>query len=111
MANAKALIFAGSYFQGPEADQWRRIGLSVLSAQLPVQVLSDGGHYELSPMYHSIILEDLLDLVNLRSLMALQEFSSGFGSVHLADARLAVCNDSSGWTDRFLQRCRNRRGT
>lgn len=68
MANAKALIFAGSYFQGPEADQWRRIGLSVLSAQLPVQVLSDGGHYELSPMYHSIILEDLLDLVNLRSL-------------------------------------------
>jgi uncharacterized heparinase superfamily protein len=68
VGNAKALLFAGSYFQGPEADQWRRIGLSVLSTQLPVQVLPDGGHYELSPMYHSVILEDLLDLVNLRSL-------------------------------------------
>jgi len=28
-------------------------------------VLADGGHFELSPMYHSLIEEDLLDLVNL----------------------------------------------
>jgi len=32
---------------------------------LSEQILADGGHFELSTMYHSIILEDLLDLVNL----------------------------------------------
>jgi len=29
------------------------------------RVMADGGHFERSPMYHSIILEDLLDLLNL----------------------------------------------
>ena len=29
------------------------------------QILNDGGHFELSPMYHSIIFEDLLDILNL----------------------------------------------
>src|SRR5205823_8935042 len=29
------------------------------------QILSDGAHVERSPMYHSIILEDLLDVCNL----------------------------------------------
>lgn len=33
--------------------------------ELEEQFLPDGGHFELSPMYHSIILEDLLDLINL----------------------------------------------
>jgi len=28
-------------------------------------VLADGGNFELSPMYHSLFLEDLLDLVNI----------------------------------------------
>ncbi len=64
-ANAKALVFAGLYFGGDEADEWLKKGLSILKKQLPEQVLRDGGHFELSPMYHSIILEDLLDLVNM----------------------------------------------
>src|SRR5690606_38998441 len=29
------------------------------------QILADGGHFERSPMYHAILLEDLLDLVQL----------------------------------------------
>ncbi len=33
--------------------------------QLPEQILPDGGHFELSPMYHAIVLEDLLDVWNL----------------------------------------------
>lgn len=66
-ANAKALVFAGLYFEGPEADRWLARGLGILARELPEQVLDDGGHFELSPMYHSIILEDLLDLLNLAS--------------------------------------------
>ena len=65
LANAKALVFAGLYFQGDEADEWLDKGLKILAREVPEQVLADGGHFELSPMYHSIILEDLLDLINL----------------------------------------------
>src|SRR5579872_3327434 len=63
-ANAKALIFAGLFFDGPEARRWLDKGLSILTTELGEQVLADGGHFELSPMYHSIILEDVLDLIN-----------------------------------------------
>ncbi|MEA3274703.1 MAG: heparinase II/III family protein [Pseudomonadota bacterium] len=64
-ANAKALVFAGVFFEGEEADAWLGKGLRILGEQAPEQVLEDGGHFELSPMYHGIVLEDLLDLVNL----------------------------------------------
>lgn len=67
-ANAKALVFAGSYFEGDEAEGWLRKGLSLVAEQLGEQVLADGGHYERSPMYHAIVLEDLLDLIQLASL-------------------------------------------
>ena len=64
-ANAKALVFAGMFFEGREADAWIDKGLWILKRELSEQILEDGGHFELSPMYHSIILEDLLDLINL----------------------------------------------
>lgn len=64
-ANAKALVFAGCFFDGEEARGWRESGLAILRRQVPEQVLADGGHFERSPMYHAIILEDLLDLLNL----------------------------------------------
>jgi len=64
-ANAKALVFAGLFFEGEEAEVWLEKGLRILASELPEQILSDGGHFERSPMYHSIILEDLLDLINL----------------------------------------------
>jgi uncharacterized heparinase superfamily protein len=64
-ANAKALIYAGLFFAGPEADRWLRTGLRLLGRELPEQILNDGGHFERSPMYHAILLKDLLDLLNL----------------------------------------------
>ena len=70
LANAKALVFAGAFFEGSEADEWDRKGRQLLERELDEQVLSDGGHFELSPMYHLIILEDLLDLINLEQLLS-----------------------------------------
>jgi uncharacterized heparinase superfamily protein len=64
-ANAKALIFSGLYFQGSEADEWYQSGVWILNKELPEQVLADGGNFELSPMYHAIFLEDLLDIINV----------------------------------------------
>ena len=65
LANAKALVFAGTFFAGPEADAWRQQGLAILRREHAEQILNDGGHFERSPMYHAIILEDLLDLIQL----------------------------------------------
>ena len=64
-ANAKALLIAGLFFEGPEAERWLQKGEELVSAQLDEQILADGGHYERSPMYHAIVLEDVLDLLNV----------------------------------------------
>ncbi len=64
LANAKALIFLGLYFDGNEAKKWLRKGEAIYIEELEEQILDDGGHYERSPMYHAIILEDLLDIKN-----------------------------------------------
>lgn len=64
-ANAKALVFAGVFFDGPVAEEWLKKGLSILEREVQEQVLPDGGHFERSPMYHALALEDVLDLINL----------------------------------------------
>src|SRR6185437_2341465 len=62
--NAKALVFAGLFFSGPEAERWVNRGLEILHAQTREQILKDGGQFERSPMYHALALEDMLDLCN-----------------------------------------------
>ena len=63
--NAKALVFAGLFFEGEEAGKWLETGMSILARQVPEQILEDGGQFERSTMYHALALEDLLDLINL----------------------------------------------
>ncbi|MFP8835073.1 heparinase II/III family protein [Hydrogenophaga sp. XSHU_21] len=63
--NAKALIVAGCFFAGDEADHWYSTGRRIMEAQLQEQLLEDGGHFERSPMYQALLLEGLLDLHNL----------------------------------------------
>lgn len=76
--NAKALVFSGLLFKGPDAERWLSKGVQLLSRELHEQILPDGGHFERSPMYHSMILEDCLDLLNVclaRSEPLMKEFS------------------------------------
>lgn len=64
-ANYKALLFAGLFFDGEEGARWLDIGLRGMRREIGEQILADGGHFERSPMYHAILLEDLLDLIQL----------------------------------------------
>lgn len=64
-ANAKALAFTGLHFGGAEGDRWFDAGMRLVLRELDEQVLADGGHFERSPMYHALALEDVLDLINL----------------------------------------------
>jgi uncharacterized heparinase superfamily protein len=63
--NAKALWFGGACMAGRAASRWLATGMQLVESEVREQVLADGGHFELSPMYHSRILEDILDLVHL----------------------------------------------
>lgn len=63
--NAKALCFGGSFFSGRAPRRWWSTGMRLLERELEEQLLADGGHFELSPMYHARMLENVLDLVNL----------------------------------------------
>jgi len=65
LANAKALIFGGIFFNISESNNYRAIGESIFNKQINEQILQDGAHFELSPMYHQVILEDLIDLIGL----------------------------------------------
>ena len=65
LVNAKAFIFAGLFFDGAEATKWYQKGMTILRQQVPEQILPDGGHFERSPMYHNLITEDFLDLLNI----------------------------------------------
>lgn len=63
--NAKALVFAGLFFFNEDSKVWLKKGLKIINDELDEQILDDGGNFELSPMYHAIFLEDLLDLINI----------------------------------------------
>lgn len=62
LENGFSLLFGGYYFNGNELYQK---GKEIVSIELREQILGDGAHFELSPMYHKIILHRLLDTYNL----------------------------------------------
>lgn len=67
LANAKALVFAGLFFEGSPAMTWLSTGLEILRQEIPEQILNDGAHFERSTMYHALMYEDALDLFNALS--------------------------------------------
>lgn len=62
LENAFALFFAGAYLN--DSTIIRR-AKCLLKNQLAEQILDDGGHFELSPMYHQLMLYRLLDIINM----------------------------------------------
>lgn len=58
--NGKALFFGGLFFN---EEEFFKTGLEIVSEAIKEQVLDDGANFELTPMYHCIFLEDLLDLI------------------------------------------------
>ena len=61
LEDAYALYIGGCYFQD---EGLRKKGYRLMLEQLHEQTLSDGAHYEQSPMYHCILLDRLLDCIN-----------------------------------------------
>jgi len=79
-ANAKALVLAGLCFDGPEAARWLARGTEILAREIPEQILRDGGQFELSPMYHALAVEDMLDLVNIARAFGRDDLAEAWGA-------------------------------
>jgi uncharacterized heparinase superfamily protein len=105
LENARALVFAGCFFgeQG-EAPDWLNKGVEIYREQTPEQVLEDGGHFERSPMYHALVFEGHLDVLNLlpddhpdRSWLAdaARRMGDFLVSVTHPNGRLALFNDAT----------------
>lgn len=62
LENGFGLLFAGAYFRNA---QLLEKASEVLLAELDEQILSDGAHFELAPMYHQIILGRVLQAIDL----------------------------------------------
>ena len=65
LENARALLAAGLYFDGPCARRWKATGLELLRREIPEQILPDGGHFERSPWYHLRMTHLVNDVIEL----------------------------------------------
>ncbi len=61
LENAFALIMGGAFFGN---KKWISQGQGILQKELKEQILNDGAHFELSAMYHQIMLFRLLELID-----------------------------------------------
>ena len=62
LENLRAVLLAGAFLDGPDADRWLAKGARLLGKELAEQVLPHGEHFERSPMYHAGVLEAVLDV-------------------------------------------------
>lgn len=105
LENAFALLMGGHFFNH---TPWEKVGSTLLRKELKEQILLDGAHFELSPMYHQIILfrvieaytylnendaiKPLLRNTAVKMLSWLQCFSFRNGAVpHFNDSTDGIC--------------------
>ena len=62
LENGFTLLFGSYYFHDRVLYEK---SLKILTTELNEQILADGAHFELSPMYHQLMLFRLLDCINL----------------------------------------------
>lgn len=60
LENSLSLFLGGIYFN---EKKFLKYSEKILNTELDKQILSDGAHFELSPMYHNILLERILDII------------------------------------------------
>lgn len=100
--NAVALVIAGVLFEDEEPP-WLERGLSILEDETE-QFLEDGGHFERSPMYHTITLTRYLTALSLLNesgrhcpvaLLETARNATGFlSAIRPPDGRIPLLNDS-----------------
>ena len=116
LKNYVAMVYGACFLKNLFSGRKRKSLLNGFYKECVEQFLDDGGHYERSPMYHCIALEDLMDVYNLlclyrsdcnasevSSISALCEFLKAridkgmewLGVMTLRDGKIALFADSA----------------
>jgi uncharacterized heparinase superfamily protein len=104
LKNYRALCVAGCFWDDSAARGWRTEFVDRFTRELRAQLLSDGAHYERSPMYHALVLGDALDVALVLRLAdetipadladAIRRMTAYLDVVTHPDGGLALFNDS-----------------
>jgi hypothetical protein len=70
ICDAAALVAGGAMLAGPQGDAALREGSALLSRELKLQVLRDGGYAERTFQYHALVLKDALLALELAAARA-----------------------------------------
>lgn len=96
LEDAYALYIGAVYFNNKRLLKKAK---NLLLKQLKEQILSDGAHYEQSPMYHCILLDRLLDCVNIGEDKELNVYASRMlghlESIKWEDGSFPLLNDAA----------------
>ncbi len=97
LSNLMGVVLGGLLFRGDASTPWLRRA-DWLEAELGRQVHADGAHEERSPMYHALLLENVLDLVNVGRATTSAPPASLMATLEDAAARMLGALDV--WTHR-----------
>lgn len=105
LENGLSLLIGAYYFK---EEYFYKLAKKIISKELNEQILDDGAHFELSPMYHQIILYRILDCINYlkhsdwhnRELLILLESNASkmlgwLDAVTFSDGSIPMVNDSA----------------
>lgn len=105
LENGFALLFAGLFLN---EGAFFSCGKRIIITELRKQILPDGGHFERSPMYHQLMLQRVLDVINLLQknkatekevIQELKDISSGMlgwmNSMKFDNGMMPMVNDSA----------------
>lgn len=92
--NGFSLFFGAYYFKDTNL---LNAATSILKRELKEQILQDGAHFELSPMYHQIILNRLLDCINIAK-------NNNWSAFHEIEMLSNYAKSMLGWLDTITYR-------
>lgn len=89
--NLKALVLLAAYF---EDEPVLGSALDLLEEQVGAQVLADGMHFELSPMYHKVVLEGLLRVIAALRVAGIERTRLNGAACKMCDALYSMEGDT-----------------
>ncbi len=105
LENGRSLWLASIFFNSSDSDRWRAIGSNIIWKGLDDNFFDDGGHDELSPMYHQIMLDMYKEIAAVAQYQQLEtpshlnerlvKMQNWLVSVLHPDERLPLFNDSA----------------
>lgn len=99
--NDVALALGGLAFDGADAQRWRQTGLTGVWRALAHDVLADGCHFERSPMYHALMLADVLRVVEWCDAVGVEVPTNARATIALMGRSLALLARPDGRLHQF----------